>query len=305
MLLVGGDLLVKGAVGLARKFEIAPIVIGLTIVAFGTSAPELMISLKAALEGASGIAIGNVVGSNIANVLLVLGVPALIYKIGCGEDGIGRSLIALIVLSILYMALLAFGYIGRIGGLLLLGVLCLFLYDQFNTANKARKGAQAQAEADLLEEIGEPPKDGLKIGLLILAGIIALPVGANFTVNAATHIAQILGVSDEIIGLTVVAIGTSLPELATSVMAAIRRSSAVAIGNVVGSNIFNIGAIMGITALVKPMEVSPHIVHFDMWVMAATTLMVILFARYCITIGKTLGLAMLAAYVAYIGFVFI
>jgi cation:H+ antiporter len=307
LLLVGGDILVRGAVGLAEKLAIPPLIIGLTIVSFGTSAPELFISVNAALEGAGGLAIGNVVGSNIANVLLVLGIPALIYPCICKEDGIGRNLLVLVGITIVFMGMLSKGSLDFYDGAILFTLLLLYLYSQFRNAAKIRKQLKSTATsdnniADYHDEIESVPTRVRVIAVLIVFGVIMLPLGADLTVSSASHIARSWNVSDEVIGLTVVAIGTSLPELATTLMAVFRNNSSVALGNVVGSNIFNIAAIMGITAMVAPLPVGGHIVQIDMWVMLATTITIALLAHYGKTIKLSGGLAMSAIYCAYIAF---
>lgn len=298
LLVVGGDVLVRGAVGLAEKLNIPALIIGLTIVAFGTSAPELFISVKAALSGASGIAIGNVVGSNIANVLLVMGLPALIAASKCDDDGIGRNIIVMIGFTVVFMAILASGTINRFHGLILFGLLLVFLWDQVRTARaKALSGAEIH---DYHEDVPPVPKSTLLIGVLLVAGLIILPFGANLTVDSASNIARSWNVSDAVIGLTIVAIGTSLPELATSALATIRGSNSIAIGNVVGSNIFNIGSIMGIASMIKPMEVGGHIVGFDMWIMLLCALAVAILAHWKIKIGKRVGFSMIGIYAIYV-----
>jgi cation:H+ antiporter len=298
MLLVGGDVLVRGAVGLAEKLKIPALVIGLTIVAFGTSAPELFISVKAALSGASGIAIGNVVGSNIANVLLVMGLPAIVAAYRCEGDDIGRNIVVMIGFTLVFMVILATGTIGRFEGIVLLALLGLFLWDQLRSAkSKISSGAPVH---DYHEDVPPVPKSNLVIGAMLLAGLVTLPIGANLTVEAASTIARSWNVSDAVIGLTIVAIGTSLPELATSLLATIRGSNSIAIGNVVGSNIFNIGSIMGITAMIQPMNVGPHIAGFDMWIMLLCALAVAILAHWKIKVGKRVGFAMIGSYTVYV-----
>ena len=310
LLLFGGDLLVRGAVGLAEKLAIPPLIIGLTIVSFGTSAPELFISIQAVLGDAGGLAIGNVVGSNIANVLLVLGVPALFVPCVCKEDGIGRNLLVMLGVTIVFMGMLLKGRLEFYDGAILFALLLLFLYSQFRQAADARKAVRAEngrdnsehGLADYHDEIETVPHRWWVIGTLLMAGIIMLPFGADFTVRAASNIAKAWHVSDEVIGLSVVAIGTSLPELATTLMAVMRSNVSVALGNVVGSNIFNITAIMGITALVSPLDVGGNILTIDMWVMLAATVLIALLAHYGKTIRFAGGLAMSLAYCGYITF---
>jgi cation:H+ antiporter len=294
LLLVGGDILVRGAVGLAEKLSIPPLIVGLTIVSFGTSAPELFISLKAAFNGAAGLAVGNVVGSNIANVLLVLGLPAAIYPCVCKEEGIGRNLLVMIGITIVFMGMMVNGNLEAYEGAILFSLLVLYLYSQFRNATKIRADQNG-------DEVENTPISGWVIGLLLVSGLILLPIGADFIVGSASRIARSWNVSDEVIGLTVVAIGTSLPELATTLMAVFRNNVSVALGNVVGSNIFNIAGIMGITAMVVPLQVGGNIVQFDMWVMLATSALVMFLAHFGKTIRFTGGMAMTLIYCAYIG----
>jgi cation:H+ antiporter len=294
VLVFAGDYLVKGATGLAENLGIPPLVIGLTIVAFGTSAPELFISVQAALFGKPGIAIGNVLGSNISNVLLVLGVPALIAAIHVTQKGVRTSVSVMLGVTAAFMVMMADGVVSRIDGLVLLAGLAGFIGWQLVVA---RNGSIEMDESD-------SPHDAKRIALYLGAGLIGLPVGAQLTVDSASEIARMFEVSDAVIGLTIVAIGTSLPELATSVMAARRGSSDVAIGNVVGSNIFNILAIMGVTSLIIPVAVAERFVSIDMWVTAVVSLVlaVIVFGR--MTIGRPLGAALTLAFLAYLISVF-
>ena len=296
LLLVGGDLLVRGAVGLAEKFGISPLIIGLTIVALGTSAPELLISLQAALAGSGELAVGNVVGSNIANVLLVLGVPAILSRITSQDDSIHSTLFFLLGLTAIFMWQMASGPLTRTDGFLLLIFLAAFLTQQFVHARRGKEPSD-----DYHDEIGSVPASNWIIAALLLAGIVALPLGANFTVDASVEIARRWMVPEEVIGLTIVAIGTSLPELATGVMAARHNNASVAIGNVVGSNFFNIAAIMGATAFVAgDVAVGAHIIGFDMWVMLAATLVLMALPLFNLSLGRKSGLLLIGSYAAYL-----
>lgn len=301
LLLFAGDYLVRGAVALAEKLGVSPLIIGLTIVALGTSAPELFVSLEAAFNNASGIAIGNVVGSNIANVLLVLGAPALIKPVDCRENGLGFSLTVMGVLTALFMVMMMSGWLSHLNGLVLLSILGIFLVWQFRTV---RKNLNGPGMGDYHDEIDEVPTQNSRIAAYLLFGMIGLPIGASLTVNGAVDIARMLGVSEAVIGLTIIAIGTSLPELVTTVMAAWRGSGAVAIGNVVGSNIFNIGGILGITSIVHPLIVPPRIIYLDMWIMAAVTILLVVLALGSRPITKTGGIVLLTLFVGYIILVF-
>ncbi|MBU2483973.1 MAG: calcium/sodium antiporter [Alphaproteobacteria bacterium] len=300
VLVFAGDYLVRGAVGLAEKLSIDPLIIGLTIVAFGTSAPELFVSVQAAIDGVSGIAIGNVVGSNIANVLLVLGAPAMLMSISCRENGLGMSLAAMIVISMALMVMMWFGPLSRLDGAILLAMIAAYLGWQIRAARKH----QLASVPDYHDEVAGVPREDWKTTVFIIGGIIGLPIGAWLTVHGASEIARMFGASETAIGLTVVAIGTSLPELVTSMMAAWRKSGAVAIGNVVGSNIFNIGLILGGTAVILPLDVDPRIVSIDMWVMLAVSLLVVALAHWNVPIKKLGGMAMLAVFAIYIISVF-
>ena len=305
-ILVGaGDSLVRGAVALSLRLGIPAIIVSATVVAIGTSAPELLISIKAALEGAPGIALGNVVGSNIANVLLVLGVPAVIAPMAaCGSDA-HRNLYFMIVATVIFSGLILTGAVPFWGGLVLVVVSALMIADSLRLGLRARASAlQLGDDADAAEladlEDADPNMAPWKIGALLLAGIIGLPLGADFLVDGARGIALSIGISEAVIGLTLVAIGTSLPELATTIVAAMRRQTDVAIGNVIGSNIFNITAIIGAAALVAPLPVPPEILYRDIWVMAAASAVVVPFVLLCKPIGRIAGISFLAAYTFYL-----
>lgn len=299
LLVFSGDFLVKGAVGIAENLGIAPLVIGLTVVAFGTSAPELFISVQAALQGAPGIAIGNAIGSNIANVLLVMGAPALITAVVARQPGLRRNLTAMLVTCLLFIYMISDGLLTRIEGAVLFAGLCLYIWWQIREAGRIRIAA-----GDYHDEIGEAPHDSGRVAMYLAAGIVGLPLAAQLTVVGASDIARAFGISEAGIGLTVIAVGTSLPELATTVMAAIRRTSAVALGNVVGSNIFNIACIMGVTSLIIPVPIAERIVAKDMWVMLAALALLALVGYARLSIGRMMGIAMLAAYAIYILTVF-
>jgi cation:H+ antiporter len=302
VLLVGaGDALVRGAVALSLQLGIPAIIISATVVAFGTSAPELLISVQAALEDAPGIALGNVVGSNIANVFLVLGVPALIVPLaGCGSDA-HRNLYLMLGATVLFSGLVLGGTIYWWGGLALVSVALLMVWDSMRIGMAARNGMNDDLLGELAElEDVDPHMAKWKVILLIAVGIVGLPLGAHFLVDGARGIARDFGVSEAAIGLTVVAIGTSLPELATTVMAALRRHADVAIGNVIGSNIFNITAIIGAAALVSPLAVPEEIIGRDLWVMIGASILLTPIVLMCRRIGRLTGAAFLLLYVGYI-----
>jgi cation:H+ antiporter len=271
------------------------------VVAFGTSAPELLISVQAALEDAPGIALGNVVGSNIANVLLVLGVPALIVPIaGCGSDA-HRNLYLMLGATVLFSALVLGGTIFWWGGLALVSVAVIMVWDSVRVARAARAGPDYEMLGELAElEDVDPEMATWKVLLLITVGIVGLPIGAHFLIDGARGIARDFGISEAAIGVTVVAVGTSLPELATTVMAALRRHADVAIGNVIGSNIFNITAVIGAAALAAPLAVPEEIASRDLWVMIGASVLLTPFVLRCRRISRWAGGAFLLLYVSYI-----
>ena len=305
LLVYAGDALVKGAVGLAENLGIPSLIIGLTIVAFGTSAPELFVSLQSAFAGSPEIAIGNVIGSNIANVLLVMGLPALIAAIHANQRGLSRNVAVMLAFTIAFMWVITDGSITRVEGTLLFAGLMVFILAQILRARAAMAAADAEEiPGDYHEEIGEAPHSALAIAGFLAGGLVGLPVAAHFTVAGASGLAEAFGVSKEAIGLTIVAVGTSLPELATSVAAAMKRQADVALGNIIGSNIFNIAAIMGITGMIIPIPVSDVVIARDMWVMLATSVILSLICFGRVTTGRIIGGAMLAGYAAYIVSVF-
>lgn len=300
LLVLAGDYFVKGAAGLAESLGIPPLIIGLTVVAFGTSAPELFVSLQSALSGVPDIAVGNVVGSNIANVLLVMGLPAIIAPIHSAQPGLKRNVAVMLVFTAAFMWMIGDGMLSRVEAAILLAGICGFVVAQILRARQHMD----EVPGDYHEELGETPHSAQRIAVYLIGGIIGLPIAAHFIVGGASGIASAFGVSDAAIGVSIVAVGTSLPELATSIAAAIRRNADVALGNVIGSNIFNVGAIMGITGLIIPLEVSNVIAEYDAWVMAGCA---ILLAGICfahLTTSRLLGIPMVIAFVAYIISVF-
>ncbi len=300
ILLLAGDILVRGAVNLSLRLGIPALIVSLTVVAFGTSAPELLISVQAILEDVPGLALGNVVGSNTANILLVLGVPALIAGLDTGKCDTKRTYLIMIGATFLFIGLAYFGPITWWHGLILLAVLSAILWDAFRAARSHRAERNGAEEADALEE-ADPSLPWWKIGLYILLGLIGLPLGADLLVDSSTEIARAFGISETVIGLTLVAIGTSLPELATTVMAALRKHAEVAIGNVIGSNMFNLLAIIGVASLVGPIPVDQGFFAFDFWVMLAASLALAPFVFMRWQMGRAIGLVFVALYAIYIG----
>ena len=269
VLVVGGELVVRGASGLAVGFGISPVIIGLTVVAFGTSSPELAVSLGAALEGDPDVAIGNVVGSNIYNILLVLGLAALIGPLIVRQQLIRFDVPLVIGVSVLLWLFVLDGSLSRLEGGVLFGLLVAYLAISIRSGRK-ESSSVTEEYREAIEPLASD-RSRLKDVLLFAAGLGALMLGANALVTGATDLARSLGVSELVLGLTVVAIGTSMPELVTSVMAALRGQRDLAVGNVVGSNIFNILGVLGLTAILAPggIPVPGNAISFDIPVMTA------------------------------------
>ena len=296
LLLFAGDALVKGAVNLSLRLGVPALIVSLTVVAFGTSAPELLISIQSILDGEPGLAIGNVVGSNTANVLLVLGVPAILAGLAASTADTRKSYLVMMAGSVLFIVLCFFGPITWWHGLILLATLTAILYDSFREA----RGHMKKGEEEEEPEGADPDMAGWKIGAFLLAGIVGLPLGAKLLVDNAIIIATDFGVSATVIGLTLVAIGTSLPELATTVMAAFRKEADVALGNVIGSNMFNLLAIIGVASLVGPMPVPDVFLKLDLWVMLGASLLIapVVFGNK--RMGLLWGIGLTLAYIAYL-----
>lgn len=306
ILLLAGDALVRGAVNLALRIGIPALLVSLTIVAFGTSAPELLISIAAIKDDAAGIALGNVVGSNTANILLVLGIPAIIAGLSTEGCDTRKTYVMMMVASIGFIALAFFGPFTWWHGIILLLGLAIVLGDTFRDARAHRREA-ANGAADDDEELDLEGADtempGWKVATFLILGLIGLPLGADILVDSAVSIAEQLGVPDTVIGLTLVAIGTSLPELATTVMAALRRQSDVALGNVIGSNMFNLLAIIGVSTFVGPIPVASSFLTFDLWVMLAASALLAPFVFFHWHLGRTWGVVFTALYVGYLVFI--
>lgn len=303
-LLAGAEFLVRGAVALAKKWGISPLVIGMTVVAMGTSAPELVVSVDAALSGAAGLALGNVVGSNIANVLLILGASGLVKAIQTQPKGLFPDGISLMGGSLVFAWLCMSGLVDMMAGVILLVLFFVFLWGSYwqerqaIATGKIAEGAEVHVKE--VEEITGLPRTMWLMVLSIAVGVAALAFGADLLVTGGTDIARTLGVSEAVIGLTLIALGTSLPELAASVMAAVRGHTDVALGNVVGSNLFNILGVAGVTAVITPLSVPEQMIRFDLWVMLATTALVIPFLVNGRRLSKPIAGVFLVGYVAYI-----
>ncbi len=295
ILLLAGDLLVRGAVNVSLRLGVPALIVSLTIVAFGTSAPEMLVSVKAIFDNAPGLALGNVVGSNTANILLVLGIPALISGLQTSECDTRKSYVTMLLVTVVFVGVAFFGPITWVHGAFLLALMSVILADQARDALAHRRALE-----DDLEGV-DPDMGWLKILLFLGLGLLGLPLGADILVDSALVIAKNFGVSDSVIGLTLVALGTSLPELATTIMAAARRQADVALGNVIGSNIFNLLAIIGIASLFGNIPIDPAFLRFDLWVMlgASVLLAPFIFAKN-LNMTKRWGTALTALYIAYV-----
>lgn len=311
LLYFGAEWLVKGSSSLARSLGVTPIVIGLTVVAFGTSAPELVVSLISSIKGKSMIAVGNVVGSNICNIALVLGLAALFQPITADKSVVKRDIPIMLAISVYLLVLSGNSMLGRIEGATLFAGIILYTF--FNYYIAMRESKQAAGDKTMLlapevDEIGYVASRSKQI-LLISVGIIGVVGGAQIVVESAVKIMQILGVSEKFIGLTIVAFGTSLPELATSVVAAIRKEMDISIGNLVGSNVFNIMSVLGAASLVRPIPIPGGFIEsgliIDYFVMMLTSFLPWLLMRKTYTVTRHGGALLLFCYVGYLTYLII
>jgi cation:H+ antiporter len=306
LLYYGAEWLVKGSSSLAKGLGVTPVVIGLTVVAFGTSAPELVVSLISSIQGKSMIAVGNVVGSNICNIALVLGLAALFQPITSHRYVVQRDIPIMLGVTLYLLLISLNSTLGRIEGVTLFGGIIAYTFLNYYMAmREARFGLQESVEKyeSELEEIGYVPSRPKQI-LLILVGIIGVVAGAQIVVESAVKIMTILGVSEKFIGLTIVAFGTSLPELATSVVAALRKEMDISIGNLVGSNVFNILSVLGVASLIRPIHMPGNFFEsgliYDYIVMLFTSFLPWLLMRKSLTVTRGGGLVLLLCYVGYI-----
>lgn len=296
LLFFGGEGLIKGAVSLARNFGLSKLLVSAVVVGFGTSMPEMTVSVGAALKGASDIAIGNVVGSNIANILLIIGVAAILCPIFISGAAVKRDTFVMLGASLTLCGLAMTGMIGFVTGFLMFAALIGYIVWSYKQDKKSGAETAAHIEEDVE---GEPQLSPGKAWVFALAGLGLLVAGAYILVEGAVAIARDFGLSEAVIGLTIVAVGTSLPELATAVVAAYRKHSDVIIGNIVGSNIFNILAILGITAMISPVPIGAQIASTDVWIMLGVASFLSIYLLRGLTIGRFSGIAMLLAYCAY------
>jgi len=299
VLFVGGEATLRGAIGLAQALCVTPAVIGLTVVGFGTSAPELVVTVKAALAGTPDLAIGNVVGSNIANILLILGVGGLIYPLACEPRAVKRDGLMMLFAIGLLCVLGTMGVIVRWHGIVMLILLATFIIGSY--MHDRRLNRLMESERLDQEDVEAVPHNMVLIIVFIIIGLAGLVGGAHMLVIGATGIAREMGIPESVIGLTLVAVGTSLPELAATIIAAWRKHTELAIANAMGSCVFNVLCILGITALIKPIPIAPDIQSVDLWVMLATTVLFLPLLWWTRKINRLEGAALLGLYLVYIG----
>lgn len=295
MLIRGGDWTIDSAVYIARKIGVSPLIVGFTIVAFGTSLPELVISINANLKDSPGIALGNVLGSNIANILLVCGAAAMISTLSVQTSEILNDTLAMIGATIAMAGIFLMGIITQSVGMAMFGALILYVVFQYYMALKGEKH---------VDDVEEPEfKQDWMAYLFLLLGLVFIAIGAEFLVRGAQVSATFLGVPEAVIALSLIALGTSLPELSTCIAAALKKQSDIIIGNIIGSNVFNILMIIGVTAMIKPIDIGlagPEIVGRDMWITIGVTLIFALWILLFKSLGKLTGLFFVLGYLIYI-----
>lgn len=313
LLVLGGEFLVRGAVRFAERMGLSPLLIGLTLVGFGTSTPELVTSVEAALEGSPGIAIGNIVGSNIANILLILGVSALIFPIAVSQSALKRDGVIMVGVALLLAVVSPLMVLGTFAGFVFVALLIAYLVYAYLQERSGVGGHTAAYErGEAAEELSDfkdqeharSAAADITIALLIaVAGLVAVVFGGGFLVDGAVKLAAAMGISETVIGLTIVAVGTSLPEMVTSVIAALKRHADVALGNVLGSNIYNVLGIGGVTALISPTAVPAEIIARDNLVMVGVSVLLLALAYTGYRIGRREGALLIAGYVGYVALI--
>lgn len=304
LLVYGADRLVYGAAVISRSLGVPPLIIGITIVGIGTSLPELFVSTTAALNGQIDMAVGNVLGSNIANILLILGVAALIHPLAARSEVLRRELPLMLAVTVLCGFLLMDGTLSRLDGVVLLTAAAAFILLMLKIARLAQREGSDSLTVEQIAELPQDSSNTVAVLWLVLAFII-LPLSSKMVVDNATVIAHYFGMSELVVGLTLIAIGTSLPELATSIAGALKGEDDMAIGNIIGSNIFNTVIVLGVPALLSPGSVDPAAFHRDYWVMLAAS---ILLSALCIgrkhRIGHLAGALLLCGFIAYLAVLF-
>lgn len=303
LLTFGGEVLIRGALAAARKLGVSPLLSGLLIVGFGTSAPEMVVSVDAAMHSLPDIAVGNVVGSNIGNILLILGLCALIAPMSVKPLVLRRDAVTVVVASLLFILLVSDRVLGKFDATLLFGALVIYLSwaywtERFHAAPSVELHQAEEEELSLL------PKAAWQISAAILLGLVSLIGGSKIFLSGAVGIAQAFGLSEAVIGLTLVAVGTSLPELSVSVIAAFRRHADVAIGNILGSNIFNLLGIMSMSAMLQPLPIHSRVIHFDQWIMLGAAMLLLVFLNTERRLSRVEGGILLLGYGVYLALSF-
>jgi cation:H+ antiporter len=294
LLVAGGEILVRGSVGLAKRFNVSPLIIGLTIVSFGTSSPELLVSLKAAISGYSALSLGNVIGSNIGNIAVILGIAAIIYPISISKQIIKKEMPILIGVTLVSTLFLLDGKLTRIEGLIFFAGLIVYIVVGYKLSKTHSNEIVPSTEVDAIK----PMNFGVS-AILIIGGLLMLVYGGNLFVDGAVAIAKSFKLSEAVIGLTIVAVGTSLPEFFTSLMAALKKEADIAIGNIIGSNIFNLIGILGLTSVVHPIE-TDSISYVDFGLMFLLTLFLFPLLKTGMKLNRLEGLFLLLVYIGYV-----
>lgn len=295
----GGEILIRGAVAAARRLGVSPLLSGLLIVGFGTSAPELAVSVDAALHGQPDIALGNVVGSNISNVFLILGLCAFITPLAVQPLALRRDGLCVVGASLLFVALAWGGALQRSDAIILLGALTAYLIWAYRT-ERDHQVPSASVHAAEAEELSPVPHSPLVTTVSIIGGLALLIGGSRVLLMGATGLATSLGISEAVIGLTIVAVGTSLPELSISVIAALRRHADVAVGNILGSNLFNLLGILGVSAVLQPLPLAARILQFDQWVLLGSALLLFVFLFTGRRVSRLEGGTLVCLYALYL-----
>lgn len=295
-LVMGGDGLVRGSVAIAKRFGVSPLIIGLTIVSFGTSAPELLVSTKASLDGYGSIAVGNIVGSNIGNIALILGVSAIIFPLSISLQILKKELPIMIIATLVTTLFMLDGYLSRLEGLLFTAGIVAYTYFGYKLSKTTNESIPQESSVTPIKQ------QSIYLSIaFILGGLGLLVVGGNLFVDGAVAVAKIFNLSEAVIGLTIVAVGTSLPELFTSVIAAIKKESDIAVGNIIGSNVFNLLGILGVASILNPIK-SPEISMVDFAVMNALGLLLIPLLKTGFKLNRIEGGLLLVCYALYVGY---
>ncbi|SDN31924.1 calcium/sodium antiporter [Vreelandella arcis] len=302
-LTLGGEALIRGAVAGAQRAGVSPLLTGLVVVGFGTSAPELVVSIDAAMNQQPDIAIGNIVGSNIGNILLIFGLCAIICPMTVQPQALRRDGVVVVGASVLFIGLAYSGALGRLDAAIFLACLAGYLIWAYLSERQQTIPA-AQMHASEADEVSALPKTGLTIVIALALGLALLIGGSQLLLYGAIGLAKAMGISEAVIGLTIVAVGTSLPEMAVSVIAALRRHADVAVGNILGSNIFNLLGILGVSAFLQPLPIADRVSAFDQWIMlgAASVLMVFLYTG--MRLSRIEGALLLGGYAGYLALSF-